>query len=87
MVESQQGRKRESNLRLAKEKILLRLEQTKNNSINSFISEDRRNQVGSGERNDKIRTYRFKDNIVVDHNSGKTAKCIKVLKGNFHLLW
>jgi len=43
--------------------------------------------MGSGERGDKIRTYRFQDNIVKDHNTGKQAQTDKVMAGNFQLLW
>jgi peptide chain release factor 1 len=32
---------------------------------------DRRLQIGSGQRGDKVRTYRERDNQVVDHASGK----------------
>jgi len=48
---------------------------------------ERKQQVGSGMRGDKIRTYRFQDDRVVDHNTGKSASCEKVLKGYFDLLW
>jgi peptide chain release factor 1 len=47
----------------------------------------RKTQVGSGMRGDKIRTYRFQDDIVKDHNSNASASVTKVLKGNFDLLW
>ena len=51
------------------------------------LAEDRKQQVGSGMRGDKIRTYRFQDDIVKDHNSGNSASVSKVLKGNFDLMW
>jgi len=50
-------------------------------------SADRKEQVGSGMRGDKIRTYRFQDDIVKDHNSGKSSSVAKVLRGNFDLMW
>lgn len=53
----------------------------------SVIDGVRRGQIGSGMRGDKIRTYRFQDDIVKDHNSGKDAKCSKVMKGGFVSLW
>ena len=54
---------------------------------NESIAVDRKQQVGSGQRGDKIRTYRFQDDKVQDHITGKAAKCSSVLKGNFELLW
>jgi hypothetical protein len=38
-------------------------------------------------RGDKIRTYRFQDDQVQDHVTGKRASTKKVLAGNFDLLW
>jgi protein subunit release factor A len=56
-------------------------------SYNSSIASDRRQQVGSGMRGDKIRTYRFQDDVVKDHVTDRTASVKKVLAGNFDLLW
>ena len=54
---------------------------------NNTIASDRKRQVGSGMRGDKIRTYRFQDDTVQDHVTGRRAKCSTVLKGNLDLLW
>ena len=54
---------------------------------NNTIAIDRKQQVGSGMRGDKMRTYRFQDDIVKDHATNKTASIKKVLAGNFNLLW
>jgi protein subunit release factor A len=54
---------------------------------NSVVAANRKQQVGSGMRGDKMRTYRFQDNTVTDHETGKTAQCDKVMKGRFELLW
>ena len=74
-VETRQGRKRESNLREAKAAIIGRLTSLKSQQVSSTIASTRKDQVGSGMRGDKIRTYRFQDDIVTDHRSGKRAKC------------
>ena len=63
------------------------LDETAKRSYNNSIASDRKRQVGSGMRGDKIRTYRFQDDSVQDHLTGKRAKCSQVLKGNLDLLW
>ena len=66
------------------------LSQLKNGAIfeqKIATAQDRKQQVGSGMRGDKIRTYRFQDDVVKDHNSGKSATVSKVLKGYFDLMW
>ena len=45
----------------------------------------RRNQVGSGMRGDKVRTYRTRDNRVVDDRTGRKVSLKKVLQGELNL--
>jgi protein subunit release factor A len=47
----------------------------------------RRQQIGSGMRGDKRRTYRFQDDIVVDHVTGKSMIASKAMKGWLSKLW
>ncbi|MCS4088800.1 hypothetical protein [Rhizobium sp. BK176] len=47
----------------------------------------RRQQIGSGMRGDKRRTYRFQDDIVVDHITGKSMQANKAMKGALMHLW
>lgn len=42
---------------------------------------DRRRQVGTGQRGDKVRTYRTQDDVVVDNRTGRKAKLRDVLAG------
>ncbi len=48
--------------------------------------EERREQIGKGDRSDKRRTYRVKDGVVIDHITGKTASYKDILKGKIELL-
>jgi peptide chain release factor 1 len=48
--------------------------------------EERRDQIGKGERSDKRRTYRVKDGLVIDHITGKTASYKDIQKGKIELL-
>jgi peptide chain release factor 1 len=48
-----------------------------------LIDRDRRSQVGSGERAEKIRTYNFPQNRVTDHRIGLTLHNLSaVLEGD-----
>jgi len=87
LSEARQGRKRESNLRDAKQALLTRLQNRRDEFSHNKMAAVRKNQVGSGMRGDKIRTYRFQDDQVVDHQSGSKTTCSKILKGHFDLLW
>ena len=59
---------------------LLKLEQDRQADE---LSRQRREQVGSGGRSEKIRTYNFKDNRVTDHRIGLTLKKLdRILMGD-----
>ena len=57
--------------------------------LGSKVVEDdvRRKQIGSGMRGDKRRTYRFQDDTVVDHVTGKSTQASKAMKGAIQGLW
>ncbi len=59
---------------------IYKLEQEKHDSA---ISENRRQQVGSGDRSEKIRTYNFPQGRVTDHRAGITLyKIDAVMNGD-----
>lgn len=59
---------------------LLKMEQDKQNEA---IASDRRSQVGSGDRSEKIRTYNFPQSRLTDHRIGLTLyKLDEVMNGN-----
>ena len=47
----------------------------------------RQAHVGSGERSDKRRTYRFRDDVVLDHLTGKSCSLAHYMKGGMNRLW
>ena len=49
-------------------------------------NQNRKTQVGCGQRGDKRRTIRIQDNQVVDHILGKTTTYKEYVKGNFDKL-
>lgn len=85
--ESRQGRSREQNKRDAISGLLLRLNDNAAKDAEYVLNTVRHQQIGSGYRGEKIRTYRQRDNSVVDHRSGKRSSYVDVLKGRFEMLW
>jgi peptide chain release factor 1 len=80
-------RSRTNSLDQAMAEIQRRVDEQCQRQYNNTIAGDRKQQVGSGMRGDKIRTYRFQDDSVQDHLTGKRAKCSQILKGNIDHLW
>lgn len=78
-VERSQQRNREIALEMLKNK-LWEMEQKK---IIGSISEQRRSQIGSQERSEKIRTYNFPQNRLTDHRLNKSWHNLEnIMEGN-----
>lgn len=87
LVATAQTRSRQNSHSLAIQNIQEALDKEAKRSYNSNIASTRKDQVGTGMRGDKIRTYRFQDDRVQDHITQKVASTKKVLAGHFDLLW
>jgi peptide chain release factor 1 len=83
-VVSQQDEKSQIKNKAKAMKVLRsRLYEMELNKQQEAIAKDRRNQVGTGERSEKIRTYHFKDNRVTDHRVHFTShRLTEVLNGD-----
>jgi peptide chain release factor 1 len=60
-----------------------RIEEEQRQQWDAKRAAKRKNQVGSGQRGDKIRTYREKDDRVVDHRTGQKWKLTKWMRGDW----
>jgi peptide chain release factor 1 len=83
-VVSQQDEKSQVKNRAKAMKVLRsRLYEMEMRKQQEAIAKDRRSQVGTGERSEKIRTYHFKENRISDHRAGFTSyRLNEVLNGD-----
>jgi peptide chain release factor 1 len=84
VVVSQQDEKSQIKNRAKAMKVLrARLYEMELRKQQEAIAKDRRSQVGTGDRSEKIRTYNFKENRVTDHRVGFTThRLVEVLNGD-----
>jgi len=82
-----QTRSRESSRRLAWEALAEAVAAQSETLAALDTNRQRSGQIGLGMRADKRRTYRFRDDRVVDDLTGLSAACSKVMRGHVDLLW
>ena len=84
---SAQTRSRETSLREARSALEIALIEMQTSSEANTLNTVRSNQIGSGERSDKRRTLRFRDDRVTDHVTGKSTNLSSFMKGEIEVLW
>lgn len=87
LVTTSQCRSRQNSYQEALDEMKKRLYDKHIGKHTTELSRDRKEKVGSGMRGDKVKTYRFQDDIVSDHQTGKKSSCSLVMRGNIDLLW
>ncbi len=87
VVSSREERSQHANREKAMDVLRAKLfEIQKEQSVGS-IDQIRRDQIGTGERSEKIRTYNFPEDRITDHRIGKKFHNIeKILEGDFDLI-
>lgn len=82
-TECREERDQWKNKQRAIQKLQHMINQAQIDNATSQNNASRRDQIGSGMRGDKIRTYRTKDDVVTDHRSGNQTRLSKILKGDW----
>lgn len=87
LVVAAQTRSRESSQAQALATLTSRLDEAARNDAHTAMASVKQKQMGTGMRGDKMRTYRFQEDSVTDHKTGKTATCKEVMRGGIDKLW
>lgn len=82
-----QTRSRQNSYKSAREAIEEKLKNYYNSIQQSSNSLEKRQQIGSGQRGDKIRTIRLQDDQVKDHRTGLSTTAARYMKGYIDDLW
>lgn len=80
------SRSQVNNRRAAREEMERRLRQSFDRAQHAEGAAAKREQVGTGERGDKVRTYSVPNGIVTDHRTGRKAALAAVQLGRLDLL-
>ncbi len=82
------GKSQHQNKREALKILAARVNELEQSEYDKKYSNDRKSQMGGGNRSDKTRTYNFIDCRVVDHKLGRKSGQIKrIMKGELKLLF
>ncbi len=85
VVECQDERSQYKNKDRAMQILRAKLYERERQNQAAAVAEERKSQVGSGERSERVRTYRYKDNLVVDHRlegESRSFSLASVLNGD-----
>ena len=82
-----QTRSRDTSMRAAWEALAAAVSEQAEGEAARGANEVRSRQIGLGMRADKRRTWRFRDDRVIDDLTGLSASCAKVMRGHVDLLW
>lgn len=82
-----EGRERTKNLQAVKDEMKKRLDKMGDLVHSGRLGQIRKDQIGSGQRGDKIRTIRIQADEALDHRTGKRMRACDYLEGKMDRLW
>ena len=85
-VRVQDTRNQKENELIAWQRLEDRLKQVEEDKFKSQVYQSRYDQIGKSERSDKKRSYRVKEDMVIDHETGKSATFKEISRGRIELL-
>lgn len=86
-VRVENERSQHQNLATAKDLLRARLYEAKHAAVKGARDSQRRAQLGSGQRGDKVRTIAMQRGQVVDHRTGKRMSVERYMKGDLSPLY
>ena len=81
IVTNSDQRSKRQNFECAMAELKSRIEESTKNKLHTEQNNQRQTQIGSGQRGDKIRTYREKDDVVICHRQNKKFRMSKIMNG------
>jgi|688.fasta_scaffold518975_2 peptide chain release factor 1 len=85
-VKVQDKRTQKENEEIAWNRLEEKLRQAEEEMFKSKVKKMRADQIGASERSDKKRTYRTKEDLVIDHETNRMVSFKEILKGKIELL-
>lgn len=85
-VKVQDKRTQPENEVIAWKRLEEKIRESHKENFNKKIYQDRFNQVGNSSRSTKKRTYRIKEDTIIDHESGKVCSYKDFSRGKIELL-
>jgi peptide chain release factor 1 len=86
-VKCQEGKSQSSNRERAFQILYAKLQQIEDDKVRKEASDARLEQIGTGDRSERIRTYNFPQTRITDHRIGLTIHQLdQVMSGSFELL-
>jgi len=86
VIKAENGRSQSTNREIAHSSLLAKLQKTQDEESYIQRKNKRKDQVGSGQRGDKVRTIAIQRDQVLDHTTGKSTTYKKYSRGDFSFL-